>query len=46
MNIEGFSEKTAEQLFEDLGLEEIPSLYELTFDDLVKLERFGKVIKL
>lgn len=42
MNIEGFSEKTAEQLHEELGLEDIPELYELTFEDLVKLDRFGE----
>ncbi len=42
MNIEGFSEKTAEQLFEELGLRDIPSLYELQFDELVELDRFGK----
>ena len=41
MNIEGFSEKTAKQLFEELDLKEIPKLYELKYDDLVKLERFG-----
>lgn len=42
MNIEGFSEKTAEQLFEELGLEDVPELYELKFEDLIKLDRFGK----
>ncbi|EOD00302.1 NAD-dependent DNA ligase LigA [Caldisalinibacter kiritimatiensis] len=42
MNIEGFSEKTAEQLYEELGLEDIPELYDLTFADLIKLDRFGK----
>ncbi|OHW61851.1 DNA ligase [Andreesenia angusta] len=41
MNIEGFSEKTAEQLFESLNLKEISQIYELEYDDLVKLERFG-----
>ncbi|MTI46704.1 MAG: NAD-dependent DNA ligase LigA [Firmicutes bacterium] len=41
MNIEGFSEKTAEQLYEELELTDIPNIYELKFDDLVKLERFG-----
>ncbi len=42
MNIEGFSEKTAIQLFEELDLRDIPQLYELSFDDLVKLDRFGE----
>jgi DNA ligase (NAD+) len=42
MNIEGFSERTAEQLFEELGLKDIPGLYELKFEDLVKLQRFGE----
>ncbi|WP_176718848.1 NAD-dependent DNA ligase LigA [Caloranaerobacter ferrireducens] len=42
MNIEGFSEKTAEQLYEELGLEDIPKLYELKFEELIKLDRFGK----
>ena len=41
MDIEGFSEKTAEQLFEELNLKGIDDLYELRFEDLVKLERFG-----
>lgn len=41
MNIEGFSEKTAEQLFEQLELKEIPQIYELKYDDLIKLDRFG-----
>lgn len=42
MNIEGFSEKTAEQLHEELKLEDIPELYELKYEDLIKLDRFGK----
>ncbi|KNF07247.1 DNA ligase LigA [Gottschalkia purinilytica] len=42
MNIEGFSEKTAGQLFEKLDLKDISQIYELKFDDLVELERFGK----
>ncbi len=41
MDIEGFSEKTAEQLFEELNLKGIDDLYELKYEDLVKLERFG-----
>ncbi len=41
MNIEGFSEKTAAQLFEEIHLKDIPQLYELKLDDIVNLERFG-----
>ncbi|WP_331618292.1 NAD-dependent DNA ligase LigA [Serpentinicella sp. ANB-PHB4] len=41
MDIEGFSEKTAEQLFEALGLKEIAQLYDITYNDLIHLERFG-----
>ncbi|NLC03438.1 MAG: NAD-dependent DNA ligase LigA [Tissierellia bacterium] len=40
MNIEGFSEKTAEQLLEELNLTDLPELYEVTYDDLIKLEGF------
>lgn len=41
MNIEGFNEKTAEQLFEELNLTDIPEIYELKYEDLIDLERFG-----
>ncbi|NBI07236.1 NAD-dependent DNA ligase LigA [Senegalia massiliensis] len=41
MNIEGFSEKTAKQLFEELDLKELSQIYELEYDDLINLERFG-----
>lgn len=40
MNIEGFSEKTAEKLFEELGLKDIPEIYEIKIEDLMKLEGF------
>jgi len=40
MNIEGFSEKTAEKLFEELNLKDIAELYELKYEDLIKLEGF------
>ncbi len=40
MNIEGFSEKTAELLEDELDLRELPQLYELTYDDLIGLEGF------
>ncbi len=42
MNIEGFSEKTAEQLYEEMNLTDIPKLYELQFEDLIKLDRFAE----
>lgn len=41
MNIEGFSEKTAAQLFEEIHLKDIPQLYELKLEDIINLERFG-----
>lgn len=40
MNIEGFNEKTAEKLFEELNLVDIPEIYELKYDDLIVLEGF------
>jgi len=42
MNIEGFSEKTAEQLFEKLDIKAIPELYRLEKEHLINLERFGE----
>ncbi|MDD6771303.1 MAG: NAD-dependent DNA ligase LigA [Inconstantimicrobium porci] len=42
MNIAGFSEKTAEQLFESLNIKSISDLYKLTTEQLEGLERFGK----
>lgn len=41
MNIEGFSEKTAEQLFENLNIKSISDLYNIKKEDLINLERFG-----
>ncbi len=41
MNIEGFSEKTAEQLFEKLNIKSISDLYKLKEEELVGLEKFG-----
>lgn len=41
MNIEGFSEKTAEQLFEKLEIRSIADLYKLNKEDLITLEKFG-----
>lgn len=41
MNIEGLSEKTAEQLFESLGVKSISDIYRLRKEDLLNLEKFG-----
>lgn len=40
MNIEGFSEKTAIQLFEELDIREISDLYGLTKESLLELDKF------
>lgn len=40
MNIEGFSEMTAGQLYDELGVRKFSQLYTLTVDDLLKLEGF------
>lgn len=40
MNIEGFSEKTAEQLYNDLSLKSIDMLYDLKKEDFLNLEGF------
>lgn len=40
MNIVGFSEKTAEQLFEKLDIKSISNLYRLQTEDLLQLEKF------
>ncbi|QJD85137.1 NAD-dependent DNA ligase LigA [Cohnella herbarum] len=42
MDIETFSGKTAEQLYDELNVREPADLYGLGFDDLVKLQRFGE----
>lgn len=42
MDIETFSEKTAEQLYDELNVREAAELYTLTFEDLIKLDRFGE----
>ncbi len=41
MNIDGFSEKTAYQLFDELDLKSLPQLYEIKVEDLLGLERFA-----
>lgn len=40
MNIEGFSEKTAEQFYEELNIKSIGDLYRLTKEELLKLDKF------
>lgn len=40
MNIEGFNEKTAEQLFDVLDIRQIADLYHLSETDLQKLDKF------
>ena len=42
MDIESFSDKTAGQLIEALGIDSIPALYSLTKQQLVALDRFGE----
>ncbi|GAA0733192.1 NAD-dependent DNA ligase LigA [Clostridium oceanicum] len=42
MNIAGFSEKTAEQLFEKLDIKSICDLYKIKKEDLMNLEKFGE----
>nr|WP_200880583.1 NAD-dependent DNA ligase LigA [Clostridium drakei] len=42
MNIEGFSEKTAEQLFEKLQIKSIPDLYRIKKEDLIQLDKFAE----
>lgn len=41
MDIGGFSEKTAEQLFEELDIKSLADLYKIKKEELLKLERFG-----
>ncbi len=40
MNIEGFSEKTAERLLDELNIRDLSEIYEIKFEDLRKLEGF------
>jgi DNA ligase (NAD+) len=42
MNIAGFSEKTAEQLFEKLQIKSIADLYRIQKDDLLNLDKFAE----
>ena len=40
MNVEGFSEKTARQLFEELDLRSVDQLYRITREQLLSLDKF------
>ena len=40
MNIEGFSEKTAESIYENLNIRNLSDIYSLTKEDLLTLEKF------
>ncbi len=40
MNIEGFSEKTAEKFLEELDIVDLPQIYEVKYEDLIRLEGF------
>lgn len=40
MDIEGFSEKTIEKLMGTVGLKEIPDVYKLRYEDIIKIEGF------
>lgn len=40
MNIDGISVKTAEQMYDELGVRQLSNLYTLTEQDLLKLEKF------
>lgn len=42
MDIETFSDKTAIQLYDEVGLKEPADLYSLTYDDIIGLSRFGE----
>ncbi|AZK45986.1 NAD-dependent DNA ligase LigA [Paenibacillus lentus] len=42
MDIETLSDKTAEQLYEELDVHEPADLYTIEFEQLIKLERFGE----
>lgn len=42
MDIEGLSEKTISQLMDELDIKEVYDLYDLKYDDLINLDRFGE----
>ncbi len=40
MNIEGFSEKTAEKLLDEIDIRDLPEIYEVKYEDLIDLDGF------
>lgn len=40
MDIEGFNEKTAQKLLEELDIKDLPEVYEIKHDELIQLEGF------
>ncbi|MDO5715157.1 MAG: NAD-dependent DNA ligase LigA [Tissierellia bacterium] len=40
LDIDGFSEKTITKLLTEIGLREIPQIYELSYEDIIHLEGF------
>lgn len=42
MDIETFSVATAEQLYDEVGVRDPSDLYTITYDDIIKLERFAE----
>nr|WP_300004311.1 NAD-dependent DNA ligase LigA [Tissierella sp.] len=40
MDIEGFNEKTAQKLLEEIHIRDLPEVYEIKYDDLIELEGF------
>ncbi len=40
MDIEGFNEKTAEKLLEEIDIRDLPEIYEIKYKDLIELEGF------
>ena len=40
MDIEGFNEKTAQKLLEEIDIRDLPEIYEIKYDDLIELEGF------
>lgn len=40
MDIEGFNEKTAEKLLEEIDIRDLPEIYEIKYEDLIVLEGF------
>ena len=42
MDIDTFSIATAEQLYDEVGVRDPADLYDLTYEDLIALERFGE----